>query len=121
MRPNILEQAMSRDERFVVEELARLARARYGEHLERVVVFGSRARGDSDEDSDIDVLVVLDMTEAEETRANGALWTMLEEVRGRRNLLAPVSLITMTKARFEDLQRRERRFALDVEAEGIRL
>jgi uncharacterized protein len=31
----------------------------YGERLVRVILFGSRARGDADPDSDIDVLVVL--------------------------------------------------------------
>lgn len=31
----------------------------YGERLVRLVLFGSRARGDADPDSDIDVLVVL--------------------------------------------------------------
>ena len=33
--------------------------ALYGPRLERLVLFGSRARGDGDIDSDIDVLVVL--------------------------------------------------------------
>lgn len=31
----------------------------YGERLERVMLFGSQARGDAEPDSDIDVLVVL--------------------------------------------------------------
>ncbi|RPH96217.1 nucleotidyltransferase domain-containing protein [candidate division KSB1 bacterium] len=31
----------------------------YGERLERLVLFGSQARGDAESDSDIDVLVVL--------------------------------------------------------------
>ncbi|MEX1204937.1 MAG: nucleotidyltransferase domain-containing protein [Dongiaceae bacterium] len=31
----------------------------YGDRLERLVLFGSRARGDAEPDSDIDVLVVL--------------------------------------------------------------
>jgi predicted nucleotidyltransferase len=31
----------------------------YGERLERLVLFGSQARGDAEPDSDIDVLVVL--------------------------------------------------------------
>jgi uncharacterized protein len=36
----------------------------YGERIERVVLFGSRARGDADEDSDYDVAVFLrDLTD----------------------------------------------------------
>ena len=41
--------------RFVAE-----VRAAYGSRLDRVVLYGSRARGDADLDSDIDALVVLD-------------------------------------------------------------
>ncbi len=37
----------------------------YGERLVKLVLFGSRARGDNDADSDIDVLVVLRMSEEE--------------------------------------------------------
>lgn len=31
----------------------------YGEELEEIILYGSRARGDADEESDIDLLVVL--------------------------------------------------------------
>lgn len=42
-------------ERFVAD-----LREAYGSRLDRVVLYGSRARGDADEDSDVDALVVLD-------------------------------------------------------------
>ena len=42
-------------QRFVAD-----VRAAYGSRLDRVVLYGSRARGDADLDSDIDALVVLD-------------------------------------------------------------
>lgn len=35
-------------------------RARLGEHIRTIVLFGSRARGDARDDSDYDVLVVVD-------------------------------------------------------------
>ncbi len=34
--------------------------AQYGDRLQRVVLFGSKARGDADTESDLDVLIVLD-------------------------------------------------------------
>ncbi len=43
----------------VLHELRRRMEELYGDRLERVILFGSRARGDADPDSDIDVLVVL--------------------------------------------------------------
>lgn len=47
----------------------------YGERLDRLVLFGSRARGDNDPDSDYDVLVVLkDKTD------NRAEWKRVREM-----------------------------------------
>ncbi len=45
--------------REILAQLKRGLESLYGERLCRVVLFGSRARGDNDPDSDIDVLVVL--------------------------------------------------------------
>jgi len=39
----------------LVEELKKL----YGDNLSRVILYGSKARGDATEDSDIDILVIL--------------------------------------------------------------
>lgn len=44
------------DER--IELFARLIKERLGDRLVRVVLFGSRARGDAQEDSDYDCLIV---------------------------------------------------------------
>lgn len=43
----------------ILREYRRRLEGIYGPRLLRLVVFGSRARGDSDPDSDIDVLIVL--------------------------------------------------------------
>jgi len=41
-----------------IELFARLIKERLGDRLVRVVLFGSRARGDAQEDSDYDCLIV---------------------------------------------------------------
>lgn len=43
----------------IVTELRQRLEELYGDRLERVVLFGSQARGDAAPDSDVDVLVVL--------------------------------------------------------------
>ncbi|MBU1706301.1 nucleotidyltransferase domain-containing protein [bacterium] len=50
---------MTTETQNILKELRQRLEALYGERLERLVLFGSRARGEAEEDSDIDVLVVL--------------------------------------------------------------
>jgi uncharacterized protein len=45
--------------RTVIDELRSRLQSLYGDRLERLVLFGSQARGDASPESDIDVLVVL--------------------------------------------------------------
>ena len=63
----------------VLAELRSGFDALYGERLERLVLFGSQARGDADTDSDIDVLVVLreKVNPGEEIARTGATLTAL--------------------------------------------
>ena len=47
------------NERAALAAFVETLSARYGEDLERVVLFGSKARGDFDAEADLDVLVVV--------------------------------------------------------------
>ena len=46
------------DYRRIAEDFARHLKAKYGERIERIILFGSVARGDHREDSDVDLLVL---------------------------------------------------------------
>jgi predicted nucleotidyltransferase len=59
------------DERVSLAAFVERLRQRYGEDLLRVVLFGSKARGDFDAESDVDVLVVL---------RDGGHWQRLAEI-----------------------------------------
>ena len=118
----ILELTLAPPERRVVAEFASRVRARFGDRLARVALFGSRARGDVTEESDIDLLVLLRIPVAEETRATREVWEIVEEVlRLERGVYVPLAPIVLAEERFLELKRLERSFALDVEAEGIAL
>jgi predicted nucleotidyltransferase len=51
--------------RHIAEEFTRRAAARFGDRMERIVLFGSVARGTDGPESDIDVIVIVRDTSAD--------------------------------------------------------
>lgn len=118
----ILDLTLAPAERRAVTEFARRLRTRFGNRLSRVLLFGSRARGDVTEESDIDVLVLVRMPIDAETRATREIWEVVEEVlRLEPTAYVPLAPIVLAEERFLELKRLQRSFAIDVEAEGIDL
>lgn len=107
---------MSSAVRRSLEAYASRLRARFGERLRDVRLFGSYARGEAHEDSDVDVLVLVDgLADLELGVAFGeAAYVVLETGM-------PLSPIAMSTERFRELLRRERLLAKDIEREGISL
>jgi uncharacterized protein len=63
----------------VLSELRQQLETLYGERLEKLILFGSQARGDAEPDSDIDVLVVLkgDVDDDAEIERTGTVFSDL--------------------------------------------
>lgn len=87
-------------------------------HLKRIIVFGSRARGEAREDSDLDVIVLVDKktSELEKTlddTAYGIMWD---------NDFKPIiSLKVFSEAEFYDATKKGFSFYRHVEKEGVSL
>ena len=99
----------------VREELRRLLVGHYGERLHRVVLFGSRARGDAAPDSDYDVLVVLrgDVHPGDERSALGdALYRVCWEF----DVVVSCHVVPLDRYRAERSP-----FMVNVRAEGVAL
>ena len=95
------------------------ARERLGARLVRVAIFGSRARGDAEQESDIDLLfLTADEPTLDDRHLLSGLAAGLQVDTGA---FLPFSVVLLSLAAFEDLRARERRFALDVDREGISL
>jgi len=91
-------------------ELARIV-SRLAEHgAERVVLYGSFARGDFHADSDVDLLIVKDTDERFIDRIASAL-----AVTGAR---IPVEPVVHTQAELETMRARRSGLLADVEREG---
>ncbi|MCP4250027.1 MAG: nucleotidyltransferase domain-containing protein [bacterium] len=74
------EISLSHKDRGAVQAAAAILRERF--RAERVVLFGSKARGDDDTESDIDLLVLTErpLTDAEKTRVTDALFGLQLEL-----------------------------------------
>ena len=105
----------------LAREIARnyiaLVRAHFGNRLRAARLFGSAARGDWSPDSDVDILVLLDVVTARDED-----WLVSKAFRmGMMDAGIMLQPIFMTYNEFERLTARERRFALDVQKDGVPL
>ena len=50
---------------FILYQYSRDIAGVYGKHLKSVILYGSYARGDFNDDSDIDIMILLDISDAE--------------------------------------------------------
>ncbi len=91
-------------------------RARFGARVRFVRLFGSWARGGAHEDSDIDVAVVIEGLTREEWREAVGLAAESTIAGGE-----PLSPFVVSGEHFDELNRRERRIAADIQRDGVPL
>jgi predicted nucleotidyltransferase len=105
-----------RNEKRILKELKDLIGEIGGNCIVKIVLYGSRARGDYDRKSDIDVAIIVRGLTRE--LKNRILDTVAEI---ELEYLVPISALVISEEDFEFLKKRERRIALDIEREGIPL
>ncbi len=64
-------------------------------HPRRIILFGSRARGDAREDSDLDLLIIL-------AEVNDRVAEMVRLTGVLRGLILPVELLVVSQAMFDE-------------------
>ncbi len=98
----------------VLKELKHGIEGQLGDRLVKMVVFGSRARGDFDAESDTDIAIIV-LGLSRELK-----YQILDTVAEiEMKFVIPLSVIVFSENEFERLKKRERRIALDIEKEGI--
>jgi predicted nucleotidyltransferase len=99
-----------------LEELKEKLGGLLGPNAFKMILFGSRARGDYKEESDVDVAILVRRLTRETKHM------ILEQVAEiELEYLLPMSVLVLSEEEFVHLKRRERRIALDIEREGIPL
>lgn len=105
---------LSVSEKHIVEEFKRQVEQRFPGELIRVVVFGSKVRGDATRESDVDVLVVI--------HSEG--WRLGDEIRSLGYALelehgVVLSIQVMSERHYEELRLFGSQFFKAVEREGV--
>jgi predicted nucleotidyltransferase len=82
----------------------------------KMILFGSRARGDYLDESDFDVAILV----------RGLTREMKNQILDRvaeieLAYLLPIAVVVFSDEEFDQLKKRERRIALDIDSEGIPL
>jgi uncharacterized protein len=85
----------------------------YGTRLEKIILYGSYARGTQDPDSDIDLMVVLKNTELPHEKV-GVIGSLIIEMKEQFNVL--ISMMPVTFKRYSESQRL---FYKNIRREGI--
>ena len=100
----------------VLKELKHGMEGQLGDRLVKMVVFGSRARGDFGVESDTDIAIIVRGLSRE------LKYQILDTVAEiEMEFVIPLSVVVFSESEFERLKKRERRIALDIEKEGIPL
>ncbi|MBH0204108.1 MAG: nucleotidyltransferase domain-containing protein [Nitrospira sp.] len=101
-------------EKPILEEFKRRVEQRFPGELVRVVLFGSKARGDASVESDIDVLAVVRSED----------WKLGDEIRDTGYELeiahgVVLSIQVMGQRQYQELKGRGSTFVANVEQEGL--
>lgn len=107
---------MDKDDRELILEFKRRVSLDINRHLKRLIVFGSRVKGEAMEDSDLDVIVLVDDKTPELEKE---LDDIVYQVMWDHNFKPIISLKVLAESQFNDALNRGFSFYKHVEKEGV--
>lgn len=108
--------SLSEAEKEVLKELKDTLTGFLGTRLVKLVIFGSKARGNEETESDIDVAIIVRGLNRE---MKDQILDRVVEIEFKKFI--PISTLIISEADFLTLKERERRIAFDIERDGIAL
>lgn len=106
-------------ERAALSALVGRLRQRYGHDLRRVVLFGSRARGDFDSESDLDDLVVISMRNDAYRHYWNDIVDITCEIEVKYDVV--ISILIKETESYADMRSQDMLLARNIEQDGINL
>ncbi|RLG51199.1 MAG: nucleotidyltransferase domain-containing protein [Thermoproteota archaeon] len=117
MAPMMTDNIVSlKEEDKILTELKRAMQDFLGDRMVRLTLFGSRARGDYSDGSDVDIAIIVRGLTRE---LKHQILEKIAEIELR--YFMPISAIILSEEEFNRLKRQQRRIALDIEREGVKL
>ncbi len=112
-------QHLTENERAALEDFVARLRQCYGDDVLRVVLFGSKARGDFDEESDLDVLIVIRFPD----EGYWQHWKQIVDIAWEAEFEHSVvmSTIVRTPAVYDQMQRDRLLLYRNIERDGVAL
>lgn len=104
------------EESRALKELKDSLRRHLGERAAKLILYGSKARGDYDNESDIGIAIIVQGLTRD---LKNQILDMVADIEVKH--LTPLSVLVLSEEDFELLKKRERRIAFDIEKEGILL
>jgi len=104
------------EENKILIELKDSLKELLGDHIVKLILYGSKARGDYADESDIDIAIIVQGLTRE---LKNQILDMVADIE--MEYLIPLSTLILSEEDFELLKKRERRIALDIEKDGIPL
>ncbi len=113
-------QHLSTNERAALAAFVARLRQQYGDDLLRVVLFGSKSRGDADEESDMDVLVVVRVPVEDYGQHCQQIFDLAWEVEFEHDFLA-LSPLVKDEAAYAQMKEWNLLINRNIEQDGIEL
>lgn len=107
---------MDERDRALIEEFKKRLPAKVARHLRKIIIFGSRARGEATEDSDLDVIALVDekTPEIEKHLEDAAYQVMWDH-----DFKPIISLKVFAESQFYNAVNRGFSFYRHIEKEGV--
>ena len=107
---------INKDMKTLLSEIKNTLEKLLGNNMTKIVLYGSRARGDYDTESDIDIAIIVRRLSRELRKQ---IYDIVADIEIK--YLVSISTLVLSEENFAFLKNRERRIAADIEKEGIPL